>query len=637
MQQSLPRIQIPVFDGSPTKWLEFVVKFKDLVNDPHYLNNTQRMTYLLQHLEGEAKRAVHCFSNVKVVYSMALKRLKYMFGQKPRICQAYIQKMTRGKQIGNDDNKTLMEYYYTISDCIVALGQLNYTSDLYSSDILRQVIRRLPIRLHGKWAEFCFSLRRTKEPTLIDFEKWFQDRILAFKEAYLPVKNEPKKNRDTEEKYVGTTLTFNKCILCDNQHRFFKCNKYKALDHAERLSLVKEKNLCFNCLKSGHRTQSCKSPNSCFQQDCSKKHHTTLHYAFQKPPPERNEDKDDPSITVGMATHKSNEVFLQIVPVLIYSSTGKREKTYALLDTGSQSTLIREDFAAELKLNGTKTKIKMSSIKDQGETITVHAIDLKISSLANNKVFEAKGAFVIPMEKFNMPSQKYHGLQHARHLKSLKLADIRAEDIKILIGADVPEAFHQLDIKSGDKGEPVAIKTPFGWAVFGSKGVNKSNVNKIAVNCLSISSEGDLNNTLRSFWKMDSEIIKVAEEDGMSQDDKTCLTQLNQMTVYKEGKYEVPMLWQEENPPFPNNYKIALKRFNMLKQRLKQDSDLRKKYYDTINTYIKEGYAKKLSKEEACKVSKRTCYLPHLPIFNKNKPENSEWFLMQLQSIMVLA
>ena len=57
---------------------------------------------------------------------------------------------------------------------------------------------------------------------------------------------------------------------------------------------------------------------------------------------------------------------------------------------------------------------------------------------------------------------------------------------------------------------------------------------------------------------MDSEIIKVAEEDGMSQDDKTCLTQLNKMAVYKEGKYEVPMLWQEENPPFPNNYKVAL-------------------------------------------------------------------------------
>ena len=111
-----------------------------------------------------------------------------------------------------------------------------------------------------------------------------------------------------------------------------------------------------------------------------------------------------------MSTHESNEVYLQIVPVLISSSMGKREKTYALLDTGSQSTLIREDFAAELKLHGNKTKIKMSSSKDQGESIIAHEVYLKIFSIMNNKMFEANNAFIIPVEKFNIPSQKYLGL-----------------------------------------------------------------------------------------------------------------------------------------------------------------------------------------------------------------------------------
>ena len=73
-------------DGSTTMWLEFVVKFKDLVHDLQFLTNTQRMTYLLQHLEGEAKRAMQCFSNDKVRSIMALKKLKYTFGQKTRIC-----------------------------------------------------------------------------------------------------------------------------------------------------------------------------------------------------------------------------------------------------------------------------------------------------------------------------------------------------------------------------------------------------------------------------------------------------------------------------------------------------------------------------------------------------------------------
>ena len=88
-----------------------------------------------------------------------------------------------------------------------------------------------------------------------------------------------------------------------------------------------------------------------------------------------------------------------------------------------------EDFAAKLKLYCNKTKIKMSSIKDQGERIIIHEVNLKISSIINNKIFEAKGAFIIPVEKYNMSSQKYLGLQHVSHLKGLKLADIRGEDI----------------------------------------------------------------------------------------------------------------------------------------------------------------------------------------------------------------
>ena len=116
--------------------------------------------------------------------------------------------------------------------------------------------------------------------------------------------------------------------------------------------------------------QSFKSPNSCFQQGCSKNHHTTLYDAFQKAPAEKHQA--DPSTTVGVSAHNSNEVYLQIIPVLMSSSAGKREKTYAFLETQSQSTLTREYFAAELKLHGNKTKIKVSIIMDQGQRITVH-------------------------------------------------------------------------------------------------------------------------------------------------------------------------------------------------------------------------------------------------------------------------
>ena len=86
--------------------------------------------------------------------------------------------------------------------------------------MLWQVILRLPPKFHGKWADFCFTFRRMNTCRI-----WNRLQDISPSKP----KHELKKNRDTEERYVDTKLMRNKCILCDNQHRFFKCNKYKSV------------------------------------------------------------------------------------------------------------------------------------------------------------------------------------------------------------------------------------------------------------------------------------------------------------------------------------------------------------------------------------------------------------------------
>ena len=115
------------------------------------------MKGLMQHVDGEAKQALQVFSTNKGGYITALKRTKYMFGQRSRIRQAYIAKMTRDKPISNDDDKSLLEFYYAMSDCVVALNQLRYIHDLHSSNVLRLALQRLPSKYLNKWAEYCFK------------------------------------------------------------------------------------------------------------------------------------------------------------------------------------------------------------------------------------------------------------------------------------------------------------------------------------------------------------------------------------------------------------------------------------------------------------------------------------------------
>ena len=42
VQQSLPRMEVPNFNGNAMKWIEFVIKFKKLVLDQAYLTVNRR-------------------------------------------------------------------------------------------------------------------------------------------------------------------------------------------------------------------------------------------------------------------------------------------------------------------------------------------------------------------------------------------------------------------------------------------------------------------------------------------------------------------------------------------------------------------------------------------------------------------
>ena len=183
-QQHLPKVEIPVFDGSPLKWVEFVVKFRDVVHNQPYLNDKQRNQQLIQHLTGEAKRAVKEYINDPRGYPLSLQKLKYLFGQRSTVARAVLAKVTKGASVAAKDFDGLSELYYSICDCLITLKQLNHDSDLSSSDTLHQAVQRLPPDLIMKWSEASLVIRRRhEEPTLRHLEAWLKDRVLARREA----------------------------------------------------------------------------------------------------------------------------------------------------------------------------------------------------------------------------------------------------------------------------------------------------------------------------------------------------------------------------------------------------------------------------------------------------------------------
>ncbi len=66
------------------------------------------------------------------------------------------------------------------------------------------------------------------------------------------------------------------CILCQGDHKIWKCDKFIGMAVKERREFAVEKGLCFNCLLAGHRVSQCKLRIICPQ--CNRRHNTLLHY-----------------------------------------------------------------------------------------------------------------------------------------------------------------------------------------------------------------------------------------------------------------------------------------------------------------------------------------------------------------------
>ena len=315
----------------------------------------------------------------------------------------------------------------------------------------------------------------------------------------------------------------------------------------DRYAAAKKYKLCYNCLKRDHFTSKCTSKNNCFEKDCTERHHTTLHAHFigSKPNDTFN----------GMISEHKDCVYLQIVPVELEADNGSRVSTNALLDTGSQSTLIRSDIAKLLHLKGIKRNLSISTIKDKGESMEVDEVNLTIKSTDGCTSALVPSAYVIDRNKFNMPSHRlpinFRMEGRYQYLKDIKLHDIQHDDVGILIGANVPDALVTKETKKGDANQPMAIRTLFGWTLFGSD--SGAAYKATSVNLLHVEEE-NMHELVQEFWKTECQFLESERDIAPSQEDKRCLQTLQECIEFNNGKYVTPMLWKN-NIELPYNKK----------------------------------------------------------------------------------
>ena len=97
---------------------------------------------------------------------------------------------------------------------------------------------------------------------------------------------------------------------------------------------------------------------------------------------------------------------------------------------------------------------------------------------------------------------------------------------------------------------------------------------------------------------------------------------LEQTTRFNAERYEVGLLWREDNVKLPNNFYSAIGQLKSLERCLQKDETLKKCYQETIDTDVNAGYVRKVDQAELNDARvKLQWYSPHHPVINPYKPK----------------
>ena len=127
-----------------------------------------------------------------------------------------------------------------------------------------------------------------------------------------------------------------------------------------------------------------------------------------------------------------------------------------------------------------------------------------------------------------------------------------------------------------------------------------------------------LEDKLQHMWNHDFK-DSSANDTAMSLEDKQWEKKVSSSTTLKEGHYEVPLPFKDDDVRFPRNCDQALRRLEMIKRRLIADEEFRKEYSQFMTLMLDKGFMERVPENELQKPEGKTWYISHHAVYHKEK------------------
>ena len=576
------------------------------VHDNRSLTDSQRLQYFKASLQGDAAKLLTSLAITDANYSIALQTLEERYANPRMIARTHLTSIFEYPNVKSESSKDLRKLIETTEQHRLGLENLGQPVNQFDLVFVYIVSNKLDSETRKQWE---LSTTSTDFQTYQQLKTFVESRCQALEAPVVNVTKhkdfEVKVNQRDPRSFTQSYATHWKkdsCLACDaNDHKLYGYPKFEQMSRQEKASFIERNNLCFNCLRVGHRLDACPSQSSC--RECQKSHHTSLHPQLRLNPSRGNEVNchSDTAAMHSIVTDTQTVLPTALIPV-----RGKLGITHlrALLDSGSQASFITETAHQLLQFPKQSLNLLVNGIGGNSTSLSRAFSDFMILP----KQFDPSNVngFILPKLTQKLPSRKVQNFNWSK-LKNMQLADPYFSEpapVDLILGADVlEELLLSSKIKLGT-GLPLT-ETKLGWVVTGAVQAKHS---------ISIQSLHTLDSQLQNFWRLE----EVPDIGNHTEEEMECEKFFDQTTYRDEtGRFVVKLPFKQPIGVLGNPFQSALRRFYALERKLNINPDLKQRHSASIIEFLSLGHMEVIPDKKTAISNSDSYYLPHHCVFKE--------------------
>ncbi|XP_053690788.1 uncharacterized protein LOC128739335 [Sabethes cyaneus] len=280
--QRLPKIDLPWFNGDFSRWLSFRDTFVSMVHSNADIPTVAKLQYLMQSLEGEARKPFESVDIEADNYASTWDALLKRYHNRRFLKRQLLKRLYDLPAVKQESATRLHSLIDDFQRHVRALAKLGEAVQHWDTPLVNMLSYKLDPSTLRSWEE---KTSNKDDMTHQELAEFLYQRVRVLNSVgpgvQQPVhtKVTGQNWKDSKVKFAANTAAMSNqspsCLLsCSDNHYLHNCPVFLAKTVHQRRQLASQKRLCWNCLCFGHQARKCGSKYKF--RTCHDKHHTLL-------------------------------------------------------------------------------------------------------------------------------------------------------------------------------------------------------------------------------------------------------------------------------------------------------------------------------------------------------------------------